>query len=103
MTHFYVQGRDEFPFDMLRYDMCWPKDAIDAAKLTLTAGGRRTICLQTDGRWIAVRRWKSFGWSVLINQHNSIPENSPLLNVSGSITTKTLMALMENRISIAQG
>ena len=31
-----VTGRGEFPWDMLRYDRCWPMSSSDVAKLDAT-------------------------------------------------------------------
>lgn len=65
---FTVEGRGEFPFDMLRYDMCWPKSE-----------SRDSVALSVRGNWnkelrritlVGLRepttdRWKSFGWNVV--------------------------------------
>lgn len=61
---FTVQGSGYFPFDMLRYDACYPATSDDAASLNLKEA--RTITLisamvaqPTEGRW------RSFGWQVI--------------------------------------
>lgn len=78
---FRVIGRGEFPYDMLRYDGCWPYDSESAGKLAtppvymgedvyakfrheyrvLTLVGRkeRRYWQPTSGRW------SSFGWTVI--------------------------------------
>ena len=78
ITHFTVEGRGEFPLDMLRYDQCWPRGPEDAAKMEASYAselldvvkdhglGRRTIDLATIIRpgYPTVDRWASFGWVV---------------------------------------
>lgn len=62
---FEVEGSGEFPYDMLRYDMCWPAtEMYDSAQLSTRKNERRKVTLRglrspTDGRW------RSFGWTVL--------------------------------------
>jgi len=76
-TKFAVEGRGEFPFDMLRYDGCFPADTASAGQLPEaefhTVDGkvkrhRRTIYLMHVGStpfWEPTYdRWASFGWSV---------------------------------------
>ena len=62
---FSVQGDDHFPFDMLRYDACWPATTADAMQLPQYLS--RTITLMTDGCGPTVRRWESFGWTVNVS------------------------------------
>ena len=69
--HYVVQGRGDFPIDMLRYDDCdFASDAERAAALgTLTPSthtpGRRCIALVSEiGRRPTPGRWESFGWTV---------------------------------------
>lgn len=66
MKHFKftVSGRGLFPFDMLRYDCCYPQSPQDVANLDGRA--RRQVTLiaakpvgPTNGRW------NSFGWDVV--------------------------------------
>jgi hypothetical protein len=60
---FTVTGTHDFPYDMLRYDTCWPEREMDTPKL-----GRRS----TDTRRVGMiglheptgARWSSFGWEV---------------------------------------
>lgn len=68
---FTVVGRGEFPFDMLRYDACWPKTGDDAGAMhydNVTREGIREVrrvTLCSDGRGAPTfGRWSSFGWSV---------------------------------------
>ncbi len=67
---FTVLGRGDFPFDMLRYDACFPMDTEDARGLRTpeNEGGHRMITLQRyvpdKHRIPALARWKSFGWVV---------------------------------------
>lgn len=68
---FVVAGRGVFPFDMLRYDRCWPAREDQAWVLgTGSDGVDREIELK---RYVLGRnkevptldRWKSFGWQVV--------------------------------------
>lgn len=71
---FTVEGSGEFPFDMLRYDECFPRHESEARGLARTyANGkadinRHTVELVSRGRarhWLPnVGRWRSFGWEV---------------------------------------
>ena len=64
---FSVEGRGEFPLDMLRYDCCWPATGDDVANLDNWRDASRRVTFNsqkangkpTDGRWA------SFGWSVV--------------------------------------
>ena len=69
---FTVEGSGQFPYDMLRYDMCWPKSEIyDVPGLMIsTPGGlvlgRRRVVLETDNPHAPTReRWESFLWRVV--------------------------------------
>jgi hypothetical protein len=64
---FTVEGSGDFPFDMLRYDCCWPKDegqdsygipraSIEPRRITLLSHSEHA---PTSGRW------ESFGWRVV--------------------------------------
>ena len=56
-----VTGRGEFPWDMLRYDRCWPMSSSDVGKLDATREPRSIlICSYTQP---TLARWSSFGWS----------------------------------------
>lgn len=67
-----------FPFDMLRYDQCWPASETDSGQITQSVGiaqstAERTICVRTvrAGRLLpskevwTVARWQSFGVKVV--------------------------------------
>lgn len=61
---FFVRGSGPFPYDMLRYDRCYPAGPGDAAAIKPThLWDERTICLFTEARTITPDRWRSFGWS----------------------------------------
>jgi hypothetical protein len=77
-TEFTVRGTGLFPFDMLRYDSCWPKSQEDTAAIEATTR-RRTrgsienpgpaeltvVTLLTIGTNAPTEaRWDSFGWKV---------------------------------------
>jgi len=63
---FTVTGTHEFPYDMLRYDSCWPERETDTPKL-----GRPRV-LPGTARSVGMiglheptsARWASFGWEV---------------------------------------
>jgi hypothetical protein len=60
---FTVHGRGAFPFDMLRYDACYP--VLDAT--ALARYDQRAIVMEgvhERGWEPTVQRWRSFGWSV---------------------------------------
>jgi len=66
---FVVQGTREFPFDMLRYDRCWP--ATQADVVNLSPHPRNSIyreqrkVMMNGLRTPTTARWKSFGWKVV--------------------------------------
>lgn len=64
---FTVEGGGEFPFDMLRYDQCWPTGSMDAA--AITHEGKRRVALNgvagLPGNYPTHARWLSFGWRVV--------------------------------------
>ena len=66
---FDVQGRGEFPVDMLRYDLCWPatetdSNLIDPPRVAGLAK-QRIITLRSLKGTPTFARWRSFGWEVL--------------------------------------
>lgn len=72
---FIVEGRGEFPLDMLRYDRCFPRSETDAniaqgsqdrRAVTLTALERPSYWMPCEGRW------ESFGWKVIATER--VPE-----------------------------
>lgn len=74
MTKFTVKSNDNFPMDMLRHDMCWPADttsAMEISNIIETHGVRdrtRTVHLFTWATSITPERWKSFGWTVTLQE-----------------------------------
>jgi len=70
MTRFTVAGDGTFPFDMLRYDSCFPASSTDAASIPRkdfgSAGGMREVTLVSHSRHRpTTARWNSFGWGVI--------------------------------------
>lgn len=66
VERFVVEGSGEFPFDMLRYDSCWPATAEDAAKLQSFYRDKRRVELRSDGYMTPTpERWASFNWRVV--------------------------------------
>lgn len=68
---FVVAGCGQFPADMLRYDECWPADALSADAIALNTQdmrareSRRTVKVITHRRGPTIARWRSFGWRVI--------------------------------------
>lgn len=74
LTTFVVRGNawSQFPFDMLRYDQCWPTTSADASAMKGISvhgdAGDGTRCVQLATYGInkpTVQRWDSFGWTVI--------------------------------------
>lgn len=71
LYEYYVSGTGMFPFDMLRFDHCWPASGNDAALLDDAteyhrSGHRsklRSIKMRSY-REPTIDRWVSFTWSV---------------------------------------
>jgi hypothetical protein len=70
-TRFTVEGSGAFPFDMLRYDCCWPENESDSPNVGLTYDTTeyiktRRITLLSDNQQVPTdTRWKMFGWKVV--------------------------------------
>lgn len=75
VTYFTVEGAGDFPFDMLRFDECWPASGEDTGKM---AAGRwsdapelmrrrqvRMGAARKGAPAPTVKRWESFGWRVV--------------------------------------
>jgi hypothetical protein len=63
---FVVEGDGRFPFDMLRYDQCWPASEADSLRLADEWTAPRRIVLITDSVTApTVDPWRSHGWSVV--------------------------------------
>lgn len=61
---FTVEGRGQFPTDMLRYDACWPIDPDSAVNVTARDyNGPRRVRLRSY-REPTQGRWASFLWYV---------------------------------------
>jgi hypothetical protein len=61
---FTVDGRGDFPYDMLRYDLCWPASEAMARRLGPDDHpGERTVILR-GLKPPTTARWASFGWTV---------------------------------------
>jgi hypothetical protein len=69
LFEYYVTGAGVFPFDMMRFDSCWPATGEDAARLEWerinSAKGRslRSIRMRSY-KPPTIARWASFVWSV---------------------------------------
>lgn len=60
---FKVQGFGQFPYDMLRYDNCWPATESDSVLLESHKLTARVVTLETDeATTLTPDRWRSFGW-----------------------------------------
>ncbi len=70
---FTVEGSGPFPFDMLRYDSCYPvSEAQDSSKLGMYQKDRREVTLRCRGgskedvaRAPTTGRWNSFLWGIV--------------------------------------
>ena len=74
-----VEGSGHFPFDMLRYDSCFPNSQTDVNNLDTVPRGsdlqrqRRVELTHNDTRkrWTPTTgRWESFSWRVLCCEHH---------------------------------
>ena len=63
---FTVAGNDDFPLDMLRYDLCYPKSQRDASEMAKTFRQRRGEYRVTlvSSKAPTEERWGSFGWAL---------------------------------------
>ena len=61
---FVVEGRGEFPFDMLRHSSACPVTTEDALKLGGTEK-RRIAVRAAQLRYVSRERWASFDWPVV--------------------------------------
>ncbi len=61
-----VAGSDDFPFDMLRFDCCYPQAINDSEQLESEQYEYRVVLLARDrGGAFCEDRWKSFTWKVV--------------------------------------
>jgi hypothetical protein len=65
---FFVTGSGNFPFDMLRYDQCFPATQDATVSINSKLPGDRSVEIR---RYVSdkttmptVGRWASFGWTV---------------------------------------
>lgn len=67
LNQFTVRGSGRFPFDMLRYDCCWPASQVDVNSISNEVLiVERMITLHTHNiNAPTIGRWESFGWRVL--------------------------------------
>jgi len=76
LYRFTVEGRLQFPLDMLRYDACYPSDSEDVHAIHATMDVKSRI--EQSSRGVPFRitlvtrypgptkeRWSSFGWRVV--------------------------------------
>lgn len=61
LVKFTVVGSGPFPFDMLRYDSCWPESGSQTHAMLADRGGERNVHL-IGLREPTVQRWESFRW-----------------------------------------
>ena len=69
LYNFTVTGTHEFPWDMLRYDRCWPHHETTITEMapyhrSSRYNEMRTVMLQ-GLREPTEARWSSFGWKIL--------------------------------------
>ena len=69
-VEFTVIGRGKFPFDMLRYDACYPKNSMDAYSLDFDwdaadRGKREVVLISSQPNAPTTGRWESFGWTIV--------------------------------------
>lgn len=64
---FSVEGRGDFPFDMLRYDLCWPATEAMSALLHnwMTEPQPNRVVFLKGLKPPTPGRWASFGWKVI--------------------------------------
>lgn len=61
---FTVEGSGVFPYDMLRYDRCWPAhESPDSVQIGRTSRPRQVTLRGLQPA--TVGRWESFGWKVV--------------------------------------
>lgn len=90
LIHFKVTGRGAFPFDMLRYDSCFPATSADAAALDAVDYHTRTVELVLAlPRMATFARWASFGWTVSEYAGRRAPDMSGRIRDMQAIATRT--------------
>lgn len=63
-----VEGRGDFPFDMLRYNSCFPLEETDANRIERSTERRRIVLCRRSANDDpgTPARWESFSWKVLL-------------------------------------
>lgn len=64
---FEVEGAGGFPFDMLRYDECWPMTSNDSALLEHHERTRRRVVMNGNIE-PTPKRWDSFNWKIISSE-----------------------------------
>ena len=63
---FEVEGKGEFPLDMLRYDRCWPAHELDSNLIGSVVHAQLKRVVGLVGLKLPTEaRWASFGWRVI--------------------------------------
>ena len=62
---FVVEGKGQFPTDMLRYDNCYPVIETEANKMRSHSIESYQVTLRTEKAYITPERWNSFLWVVI--------------------------------------
>jgi hypothetical protein len=65
VRHLVVEGRGEFPIDMLRYDSACPDTENDSIAMKSIDPRRIHLRRFSIGREPSHGRWESFGWKVI--------------------------------------
>jgi len=61
-----VEGRGEFPLDMLRYEQAYPATERDSYRITERGKRQIELAIQTTRFFTPTGgRWESFGWKVV--------------------------------------
>ena len=60
-----VQGRGDFPWDMLRYDSVWPLSTPEPHRMDSEDEWRKVRTVAVEGYGCTPDRWLSFLWSVV--------------------------------------
>lgn len=73
--HLTVEGKGQFPYDMLRYDRCVPKTGDDVYNMNTSSLYLRQVHLQmysANKNGPTKDRWESFGWKVFYQEPTTI-------------------------------
>ncbi len=60
-----VQGRGDFPWDMLRYDRVWPLSQPEPHRMDSNDAWVKVRTIEIEGAGCTPDRWSSFLWSVV--------------------------------------